>query len=95
MSTHRATAYLILRAERSRWVDSDTGIAEVWRVKITGLRQSRPSRLERDEVAVKVTVEIPAESFNPIQPSALIVVPSDLVLPGTIGVETEDARADS
>lgn len=62
--------------------------------KITNSRQSRPPRLERDEIAVKVTVEIPDVAFQPFSPSALVVVPTDLALPGPIGVEAEDANGD-
>ena len=93
MSNHRATAYLIVKAERSRWgrADPETGLASVDSVKVTGSRQTRPTKLERDEIAVKVTVEIPDAAFEPLTPSALIVVPTDLAMRGPIGVEAEDA----
>ena len=93
-STHRATAYLIVKAERSRYMSADpeTGLRPVGEMKITGCRRGRPSRLERDEIAVKVTVEIPDVAFQPFAPAALVVVPADLALPGPIGVEASDAN---
>jgi hypothetical protein len=94
MTAHRATAYLIVKAERSRYVSADreTGLRPVGAVKIIGSRQGRPAKLERDEVAIKVTVEIPDAAFQPFSPSALVVVPTDLALPGPIGVEAVDAN---
>lgn len=97
MSTHRATAYLIVKAERSRWSDvsADTGLRRVDSIKVVGSRQSRPQKLERDEIAVKVTIEVPDVVFSPITPSALVVVPSDMAMRGPIGVEAEDASEES
>lgn len=93
MSTHRATAYLIVRADRRYGVtDPETGLRSVTSIKVAGSRAGRPSRLERDEIAVKVTVEIPDAAFAPFTPAALVVVPADLALPGPIEVEATDAN---
>lgn len=79
--TVKATGYLVLKGDRRyEPIDPKTGLRPVGSAKITGARQSRPGRLERDEVLIKVTVQIPASVFDPIMPQALVIVPEDLVL---------------
>lgn len=94
MTSHRATAYIVAKATRYQWgtPDPETGLNRIDAVRAIAIRRSRPSKLERDEIAIKVTIEIPDAAFNPITPSALIVVPTDLALPGPIGVEAVDAN---
>ncbi len=77
-----ATAYLIVQATRRQWgaKDPETGLLPIESARIAAVRAGRPSRLERDQVLVKVAVQLPTSVFDPIMPSALIVVPEDLVL---------------
>lgn len=77
----KATAYLIVEATRSTWVrpDPETGLRRIDSARIIAVRANRPSLLKLDQIAVKVTVDIPDEAFAPIMPTALVVVPEDLV----------------
>lgn len=94
MST--ATAYLILKASRANYgvKHPETGLRQVDEVRISGVRQNRPASMARDEVLVKVSINIPDSAFDPIMPQALIVVPEGLVLARhEIEAEaTEDSR---
>lgn len=93
MSTLRATAYLICQAKRSRYglADPETGLRVLDSLNIVASRKTRPSVLERDQVAVKITIEIPDVAFEPVTPTAVIEVPADLAQRGPIGVVVEDA----
>lgn len=90
----RANVYLIVEATRSNYppADPETGLRQVGSVKVVGSRQSRPSRLERDQIAVKVTLDVPASAFNPITPTAVVTIPEDLTLRLPIEVEATDAN---
>ncbi|MGM7422993.1 hypothetical protein [Cellulosimicrobium sp. CpK407] len=93
MSGHAdATAYLVIRAERNAWrpPDPETGLRPVRGARVVALRQGRPAKLERDEVAVKVTVRLPTEAFEPLTPTAIVTVPTDLALRGPIEVNARD-----
>lgn len=92
-STVRATTYLILDATRTRWgsADPETGLKPVESVRVAASRVNRPAVLERDQIAIKVTVEVPTGAFDPITPAALVVVPEDLIDRRPIDVEAEDA----
>ena len=94
MNTHTATAYLVLKAKRQTYgrANSETGLREVDAVKIVDLRQSRPKTLDPDEVVVKVRVQIPDVTFDPIMPSALVIVHTDLAIRGPIEVTVDDAN---
>jgi ABC-type transporter Mla subunit MlaD len=69
-----ATAYLVLDASRARYgrADTETGLRPVESVKVAGIRVGRPSKLAADQVAVKVTIRVPVEVFDPLTPAALI-----------------------
>lgn len=77
-----ATGYLIIKAHRNQYgvKDRETGLRPIQSAKIGDVRQNRPSTLARDEVLIKVTVQLPSSVFDPISPQALIVVPEELVL---------------
>ena len=81
MNTVRATAYITVRALRTRFgrADPETGLRPVIGAKVVNVTQARPQHLNADEVAVTVTLELPAEVYEPIMPAALVVVPADLV----------------
>jgi hypothetical protein len=91
----KTTTYLIVEARRSIYppVDPETGLRQVGSVHVVGQRVSRPAKLARDQVAVKVTLEVPNEIFNPITPSAVVTIPTDLALRLPVEVEAEDANA--
>lgn len=88
-----ATAYLVVEGTRRRYgaVNRETGLRPIDNARVAALRIGRPSRLERDQVAVKVTVRLPAAAFDPLQPTALITVPEDLIQRGPIEVDAGDA----
>lgn len=89
----RATTYLVLEASRYRYgrPDPETGLKPVDSIRVVASRVNRPAQLERDQVAIKVTVEVPEGAFDPITPAALVVVPEDLIDRRPIDVEAEDA----
>lgn len=68
----RATAYLIIRADV-------TGNGQVRAAKISASRQSRPD-LAWNEVAVRVSIDLPRSIFERITPEAVIDVPDDIVV---------------
>lgn len=88
-----ATCYLVIEATRSRYGTSnpDTGLRPIESTRAAALRIGRPLRLAKDQVAVKVTVRLPSAAFDPLQPTALITVPEDLIQRGPIEVEASDA----
>jgi hypothetical protein len=47
--------------------------------KIAKVTQNRPSTLTGDQVAIRVTVEIPSAAFDPINPEVTIMVPEELI----------------
>jgi hypothetical protein len=78
-----ASAYLVVKGTRSPYwgsKNSETGLYPVREAKITQARQGRPTKVGPDEVLVKVTVQLPKSVFDPITPSALIVVPEEMIL---------------
>jgi hypothetical protein len=91
-----ATGYLVVKGARSHYGPSDpeTGLKSIDSAKITMARQGRSPRLGADEILIKVAIQLPKSVFDPITPSALIVVPEELILDRhTIEVEaTEEAE---
>ena len=83
-----ATGYLIIEGTRRRYGDRSVDTA-----KLVALRVNRPARLDRDQVAVKVTLRIPAAVFDPLTPQALVIVPGSLVDRAPIEVEAVDPNA--
>ena len=83
-----ATGYLILRGVRSRYGDKSVHTAKFGRTV-----QSAPGRLERDDVAVKITVRLPSAAFDPLRPEALVIVPEELVQRPVV-VEAVDGAVD-
>ena len=78
------TAYLVIEGERYRYgtTDPTTGLKTVSKAKIVAVRQSRPKVLELDQIAIKVTIQLPSAAFDPIAPQALIVVPTEMIISG-------------
>lgn len=81
MSEIRAGAYLVLKASRS-YSDRVVG------VKVARSVQSRPSRLDADEVAVKVNLTVPPALFDR-EVIANIEIPQDAVIVDAIDAEVE------
>lgn len=69
-----ATAYLTV--EGIRWRHGNKAVRSA---KVARVTQGRPSNLAADQVAVRVTVRLPAAAFDPLRPDTLIVVPEDLI----------------
>ncbi len=88
-----ATAYLVIEGTRPRYgsPDPETGLRCIEKTRIVALRTNRPAVLARDQVAIKVTVRLPVEAFDPLAPAALIVVPREFVDRRPIEVDVEDA----
>lgn len=90
----KTSVYLIVKASRARYgqLHPETGLKRVESVRVVGMRQNRPARLERDEIAVKLTIDTPSEAFNPIMPIAEVVIPKELVRQPRIEIEASDAN---
>lgn len=69
-----AIGYLVVEGIRYRYGDKPVRGAKIARVT-----RNKPSTLSADQVAVRVTVRIPAAAFEPLQPAALVIVPEELV----------------
>ena len=71
--------YLVIEAER----DLNGGIRSA---RIVHSRQSAPSRLDADQVVVKVAIALPSAVFEPLA-AAVITIPEDRVVRGPVEVE--------
>lgn len=81
MTTHKATGYLILEAQRG-WMTGEDGLKRVDGAKIAGYRQNRPAKLARDQIAVKVAITVDDAEFSPITAElALALDPSRVIKP--------------
>lgn len=91
MST--TTAFLIVQAVRKSHgrSDLDTGLRPIDSIRVVASRQNRPSRLERDQIAVKIQLEIPDSAFGPVTPSAVVRIPESYVSRADVEVEGLDA----
>ena len=74
MSGVRASAYLTVEASRIRY-----GNKSVQSAKVVRVTQGKPAILQVDQIAVKVTIELPTAAFDPLEPQAIIVVPEELI----------------
>lgn len=94
MPSSKTSTYLIVEARRTSYgpVNPDTGLRPVGSVHVVGQRANRPAKLSVDQIAVKVTIEVPESTFNPVLPIASIVVPEDMALRGPIQADVEDAN---
>ncbi|MGH3955919.1 MAG: hypothetical protein ACRDTI_18000 [Mycobacterium sp.] len=87
MTTHAATGYLILEAQRGYWTGDD-GLRQVNGVRIVGFRKGRPAKLARDQITVKVAITLDAAEFSPITAElALTLDPSRVIHPVIEDVE--------
>lgn len=96
MSTVRATTYLVLAATRASYgwrAGPETGLKPVESMRVVKSLANRPEQLGRDQITVKVTVEVPANAFDPISPAALVVVPEDLIDRRRLSVDVEAGDA--
>ena len=50
------------------------------------VRQSKPSVLKRNQIAVRLTLEIPDEAFAPLEPVAVISIPLERTRPPAVEV---------
>lgn len=96
MANNRTSTYLVVEARRTKYgpVNPDTGLRSVQSVHVVAQRANRPAKLSVDQIAVKVTIEVPDSAFNPVLPIATIVVPEDMALRGPIEADVEDANED-
>lgn len=70
----KATAYLVVKGKRRRYRPLTVDSASITRVT-----QNKPATLTGDEIAVKVTIELPAAAFEALQPEAVITVAENLI----------------
>ncbi len=71
----RAIGYLTIQGERYPY-----GVERPIRgAKVIAVHQNKPTTLRGDQVAIKVTIELPAAAFDPLHPEAVIVVPPELI----------------
>lgn len=91
-----STAYLVIEASRTGFgpAQQDTGLRRVTGSRVVAMRANRPSKLVKDQIAVKVTVRVPEDAFNPLTPEAVIVVPSDLTLRAPLEIEAVEPGDD-
>ena len=91
------SAFVVIKAKRSQYgrEDPDTGLRPVVGGNAVRMTKSRPSKLQLDELAIRVTFRIPEEAFAPITPLVQVTIPDEFVMKaGTqITVEPEDADA--
>lgn len=81
-TTHTAIGYLVLEAARSGWSRGHDGLGLIDHVKIAAYRANRPSKLERDQIAVKVAITVDDAEFSPITATlALAIDPSRVIHP--------------
>jgi hypothetical protein len=66
------------------------------KIRATALTQKRPTttRGRNGTVTVKLTLDIPDEAFLPLQPEAVIKVPSDLVAITPLSIEATDPHGE-
>lgn len=83
MSSHRATFYVEIEAERYGFSGS------VARIKGRKLFQKRPK--DAAGVVVKLVIEVPDAAFEPLAPEAVIVVPESMVQ-HPVSIEVRDAQ---
>lgn len=69
-----ATFYAHVQATYCHWDKN-----RVNSIKVTKVTQGKPERLERNTIAVKLTLEIPDDAFFPFTPQATITVPQSQV----------------
>lgn len=88
------TAYITMEASRYAYgrVNEVTGLKPATGVKALRITQGRPARLERDQIAVKIKLRLPAAIFDPLTPRVVITIPEDMVLRGDIEIEAVEAE---
>lgn len=94
MSDNKTSTYLIVEARRNKYgpVNPDTGLKSVASVHVVAQRTNRPAKLTVDQIAVKITIQVPDSAFNPVLPIATIMVPEDMTVRGPINAEVADAN---
>lgn len=99
MSDVTATTYLVLEAHRLTYYYGKTtvdGLKPVESMKVVAVRQGRPTKLARDQIAVRVTVAVDEAVFSPITADlALHIDPANLIRPVVADVAPEPAPEES
>lgn len=68
-----ATGYIQIRPVRSAWNDRVVG------ARVMRSTQKRPESVAPGCVVVRVEFEVPTTAFDPIRPSARVVIPEELI----------------
>lgn len=80
MAEPTAEFYLVLEGKRSAYKPKQAnGLHPVETARAVSLKANQPKTLGKDQIYMKIRVQVPASAFDPIAPSALIVVPEDLI----------------
>lgn len=73
--------------------DDASGNPHLEGAAVIALTQSRPRKPRSGVVVTKLTLRLPASAFLPLQPEAIVVVPSDMIeLGSVIEVQASDPR---
>lgn len=90
-----AEFYLVLEGKRAQYGPvQENGLRPVEAVRAIAIKANQPKSLSKDQIYMKIRVQVPSGAFDPITPSALIVVPEDLISKSTeIVVEALDPYA--
>ncbi|CAM3739382.1 hypothetical protein ACXYTP_19160 [Tsukamurella ocularis] len=88
-----ATTYLIIEAQRRpSWTVRAGELPTVCGMKVVAIRQGRPTKLTRDQIAVRVTVGTDPAVFSPITADlAVDIDPANLIRPVVTDVAPEPA----
>jgi len=65
----------------------------VEKITVVAITQSRPAKPRSGVVVVKLTLQFPVEAFMPLEPSAIIQIPLDMVELGQ-AIEVEAVEGD-
>lgn len=80
MSEPTAEFYLVLEGKRSTYKPKQAnGLYPVESIRAVAIKANQPKTLGKDQIYMKIRVQVPGVAFDPIAPSALIVVPEDLI----------------
>lgn len=73
MADHTATFYAVVQATYGTWGSYKEKIDHIKVVRVT---QGKPEKLGKNEVAVKLNLEMPDAAFKPFSAAATVTVPA-------------------
>jgi hypothetical protein len=88
-----ATFYAQVEPEWGRSASYDPE-PPIRRVRVARITLTRPDRPKPGVVVVKLTLRIPAAAFYPLQPEAVVEIPTELTQPFPVSVVAGDPHAE-